>query len=432
MTIRHFRSRLPLFLLGIALAGLTWFAATNQPQVYAQAQKLGETSVVVPAGGEATIDFETFCLEFGKDFPTALGMPDGRAPDDVLRVLKTAVQEGLVDSESLQTQLAIWSLIEGGFPYPADEIDPSIAADLIERSADADISPIEGDGTALDVAVANGSIQATSENFTFVETDMVRPDGEPYKGRGTLLLTNTTDEDLTIFFSLGIVFRAGDEAQQDIVAYATELEEQPTPTPTPTETPAPTPTPTAPTPTPTATPPDRLPPTGADLSADVAHASTVNAAKRNGIAPRQLVIPSLDVETPVEAVDYAEAVDAYGVRYKNWDVAEYAAGWHDNSALPDAVGNVVISGHNNILGSVFRDLYKMQPGEQILLYQDGQPFVYKVDEVLLLPERDQGPDTMADNARWMADFGDKRLTLVSCWPEWSNTHRVVVVAFPVE
>ena len=67
-----------------------------------------------------------------------------------------------------------------------------------------------------------------------------------------------------------------------------------------------------------------------------------------------------------------------------------------------------------------------------MLYQNGQPFVYEVDEVMLLSERGQSPEVMAENARWMGDFGDNRLTLVSCWPEWSNTHRVVVVAFPVE
>ena len=74
----------------------------------------------------------------------------------------------------------------------------------------------------------------------------------------------------------------------------------------------------------------------------------------------------------------------------------------------------------------------MQVGEQILLYQNGQPFVYEVDEVMLLSERGQSPDVMAENARWIGDFDDNRLTLVSCWPEWSNTHRVVVVALPVE
>ena len=257
MTIRQSRLRLPLLVLGVVVAALAWFAATSQSPVHAQTEKLGETSVVVPAGGEATIDFETFCLEFGLDFPSALGTPDGRAPDAVLRVLKTAIQEGLVDSEPLQTQLAIWSLIEGGFPYSSDEIDPSVAAGLIERSAGADISPIEGEGVALDAAVADGRIEATSTNFASVETDTVLPGEEPYKGSGTLVLRNTTDANLTVFFSLGIVFRAGDDTQQDIVAYATELEEQPTPTPMPTATSAPTPT---------ATPPDRMPDTGADLS----------------------------------------------------------------------------------------------------------------------------------------------------------------------
>lgn len=29
------------------------------------------------------------------------------------------------------------------------------------------------------------------------------------------------------------------------------------------------------------------------------------------------------------------------------------------------------------------------------------------------------------NARWIGDFLDERITLIACYPAWSNTHRVV-------
>ena len=31
------------------------------------------------------------------------------------------------------------------------------------------------------------------------------------------------------------------------------------------------------------------------------------------------------------------------------------------------------------------------------------------------------------NARYIQPTGDARVTLVTCWPYWTNTHRVVVV-----
>ena len=35
------------------------------------------------------------------------------------------------------------------------------------------------------------------------------------------------------------------------------------------------------------------------------------------------------------------------------------------------------------------------------------------------------------NAQWIAPTDDERLTLVTCWPYISNTHRLIIVAKPV-
>lgn len=207
---------------------------------------LGETSVVVPANGEATIRFQTFCLEFGKEFPSSLGTPDGRANDDVLRLVRQALEEDVPDQNPLAVQLAIWSQLEN---QTLDELYPDTdipaeerAQSLLDSMDSVEVSPLRTDqGIALTEAVANGTITATSQDFNFVDTEMARPDGEPYHGEGTLVLTNQTDEDVQVYFPYGTVFRAENDSEQDIVAYATELEQLPTPTPMPTETPQPTP-----------------------------------------------------------------------------------------------------------------------------------------------------------------------------------------------
>ena len=49
-----------------------------------------------------------------------------------------------------------------------------------------------------------------------------------------------------------------------------------------------------------------------------------------------------------------------------------------------------------------------------------------------MPEADVDLDTKIENARWIKSTKDERLTLVTCWPVDSNTHRLVVVAVPVE
>ena len=36
------------------------------------------------------------------------------------------------------------------------------------------------------------------------------------------------------------------------------------------------------------------------------------------------------------------------------------------------------------------------------------------------------------NAKWIGPFNEERLTLVTCWPYNNNTHRLIVIAKPVE
>lgn len=256
---------LVLLLLFLTALPLTGTAQAQEPGDFV----LGETSVVVPANGEATLRFQTFCLDFGKEFPTTLGTPDGRAENEVLTVVRAAIEEGIADSDPLALQLAIWSVRED---KPIDTLYPNetIAAEsdaqaLLDASDSVTVSPIRTDrGISLDKAVADGTIVATSTDFRFVETDMARPDDIPYHGEGTLILRNTTNEAVEVYFPFGTVFRATDETEQDIVAYATELEQLATATPAPTMTSVPTITPI---PTVTAAPvvptPGTVPQTGA-------------------------------------------------------------------------------------------------------------------------------------------------------------------------
>jgi sortase A len=146
--------------------------------------------------------------------------------------------------------------------------------------------------------------------------------------------------------------------------------------------------------------------------------------------PTRITIPAIGVDAKVVTVGIVEQV-VDGVKQKVWEVADYAAGFHGGMARPGHVGNTVISGHNNIRGEVFRDLSKLKPGDDIYLWVGPSPYRYKVSVVYRLPVKDAPPEVLERNLRWILPTDDQRLTLVSCWPYWSNTHRIVVVAFPV-
>lgn len=144
--------------------------------------------------------------------------------------------------------------------------------------------------------------------------------------------------------------------------------------------------------------------------------------------PYRLQLPAIEVDVPVVELGWHPATSNAGQIFSEWDVAEYAAGWHKNSATPGAGGNVVMSGHNNILGAVFRELDQLKQGDEAIVWSGGKRYTYIVDRVMVVPEKYAKPEQRAANAVWIGPFDDDRLTLVSCWPRNDNTHRIIVVA----
>ncbi len=220
---------------------------------------------------------------------------------------------------------------------------------------------------------------------------------------------------------------------------ATDLPATPTPEPstTPTRRPhtgGPTPallpdwtiTPEAPTPTPTRLPATPLPPTPT-LTPTPTPTSPPPAEQ----APTRIVAPAIDLDASVVEMGW-EMIDQDGALVSEWIVPEKAAGWHLNSSLPGHNENVVLSGHHNIAGKVFRYVVDLDPGDEITLYVNETPYVYLVTEKYILKESGMPLRVRQKNAQWIMPSGDERLTLVTCWPyEWpGNSHRVIVVARP--
>ena len=159
-------------------------------------------------------------------------------------------------------------------------------------------------------------------------------------------------------------------------------------------------------------------------------AEVEGSAPEQSLVPDRLVIPAIFLDAPILAVHYKD-IEFGGEVYHQWRVpAEFAAGWQDESAPPGMPGNTVLNGHHNAYGMVFKDLVKLNEGDLILVSAGEVVFRYKVAVKMLLPERGQTLETRMENARWLAPSEDERLTLVTCWPANSNTHRVILVAYP--
>ncbi len=195
----------------------------------------------------------------------------------------------------------------------------------------------------------------------------------------------------------------------------------PTATLVPTFTPTPTPTPTPPTAAVLLSPSPAAPaPAPSPLPTRPPPASS---------PPTRLVIPVLNLDIPVVPVGVKKVQDGGRTRLI-WDDVPNAGGFHQTSAYPGQGGNIVINGHRDIKGAVFRHLDRLQPGDAIILYVGDTPYEYRVTETLVVPETFATAEQRAENLRLIGPMPEERLTLVTCTPIALATHRLLVIAKP--
>lgn len=169
-----------------------------------------------------------------------------------------------------------------------------------------------------------------------------------------------------------------------------------------------------------------------DLDRNLTGAPATNLvfANRQTWTPETISIPSIRVVAPIVPVSHTE-IEYKNQIFKQWQAPNiYAAGWHNTSASLGISGNTVLNGHHNAFEEVFRDLIEVQEGDLIHLTSGGRIFTYQVGLKLVLNERFESVDVRLANAQWILPSQDERLTLITCWPYESNTHRVILVAIP--
>jgi sortase A len=147
--------------------------------------------------------------------------------------------------------------------------------------------------------------------------------------------------------------------------------------------------------------------------------------------PDRVVIPAIDLDAPIVPVSQTMTkVD--GQEQPTFEIPDTrAAGWHETSAPLGAPGNTVLNGHNTTHGEVFRDLYKLKEGDEIVVYSWAISYTYTVSETLILAEAGRPLEVRVENASYIQPTGDERLTLVTCHPYGSLRNRLIVIARPV-
>ena len=147
--------------------------------------------------------------------------------------------------------------------------------------------------------------------------------------------------------------------------------------------------------------------------------------------PVRIRISSIGLDAPIvpSEIDFKNIA---GKEYIQWFVPEeFASGWHSTSAKLGETGNTVLNGHHNAYGEVFKSLIEVNEGDIIQVDSERSRFSYQITNKMILPEKYEQIDTRMNNAQWILPSIDERLTLISCWPYESNTHRLIIVAQPI-
>lgn len=118
----------------------------------------------------------------------------------------------------------------------------------------------------------------------------------------------------------------------------------------------------------------------------------------------------------MEAIDVDSAI--YQGMY-DWEVLKKGVAQHIGSAAPGQKGNMVLAGHNDVYGEVFRDLDQLVPGDEILVSSERQTYTYVVRKTVIVDPTEVSVMARTEHAS---------LTLISCYPYRVNTRRIVVFA----
>lgn len=126
-------------------------------------------------------------------------------------------------------------------------------------------------------------------------------------------------------------------------------------------------------------------------------------------SPRQatrIVIPAINVDAPV-------------VQGDGWEQLRRGVGQHIGTADPGQAGNTVFSAHNDIFGEIFRDLDRLNPGDEVFIHTSAERFSYVITGTQIV-------DPTAVHV--MDPTISSTATLISCYPYMIDTERIVVFA----
>jgi sortase A len=120
----------------------------------------------------------------------------------------------------------------------------------------------------------------------------------------------------------------------------------------------------------------------------------------------RIQVPAINVDAPVVLGD-------------GWEQLKKGVAQHIPSVDPGQEGNLVLSAHNDIFGEIFRDLDKLKPGDEIIVFTNQRSYTYVVVQSQVVEPT---------QVEVMAPTRESAVTLVSCYPYLVDNQRIVITA----
>jgi LPXTG-site transpeptidase (sortase) family protein len=139
-------------------------------------------------------------------------------------------------------------------------------------------------------------------------------------------------------------------------------------------------------------------------------------------APAMILIPSINVHRPVEAVGL-DSRGAMEVTQNLWN-----AGWYKGGPVPSAPGDSVIEGHAGYPNAplLFGRLRQLHAGDKIVVVlADGTRRLFLVDSLAIWPAG-TSPPGMGE------PYGPSRLTLITCTGPFDDQYKTYADRLAVE
>jgi len=130
-------------------------------------------------------------------------------------------------------------------------------------------------------------------------------------------------------------------------------------------------------------------------------------------------VPTPGLEQAIRIQVPALNVDAPVVQGDGWEQLKKGVGQHYPSSNPGKEGNMVLSAHNDIFGEIFRDLDKLKPGDEVIVFTNQRSYTYTIVQSQIVEPT---------KVEVMSPTKEPTVTLISCYPYLVDNQRIVITA----